>query len=289
VNRNQIFVTLASIALLLGLYFVGTRNLPPDQQNAGAMPGANRDGAAPIQPTTPVIDMPQLVQTLKNKVSTDSKERITALEEQLKTADKTQQAKLYNQLANEWEKARYVEITAYFSQKVAQTDSTKENWQKAADKIAIASAISNDSTLRGYLLSSMVSAYEHVQAFEPKNLETQVKLATAYIEGAGPDPSQVMKGVMMLREVVHKDTTNVNANLVLGRMAVVSNQLDKAIPRLQYVIQLDPSNIDAYYYLGEAYAKKGDKDNAIKTLKKCKSLTKSTTFAREIDDIINNL
>lgn len=72
-------------------------------------------------------------------------------------------------------------------------------------------------------------------------------------------------------------------------MAVVSNQLDKAIPRLQYVIQLDPSNIDAYYYLGEAYAKKGDKDNAIKTLKKCKSLTKSTTFAREIDDIINNL
>ena len=119
-NRNQLFVTLACIALLVGLYLGGTRHLPPDQQNAGAMPGANRDGAAPVQAPTPTIDMPQLVQTLKNKVPADSKERINALEEQLKNADKTQQAKLYNQLANEWDKARYVEIVAYFSQKVAQ-------------------------------------------------------------------------------------------------------------------------------------------------------------------------
>ena len=288
-NRNQLFFTLACLVLLFGLYFLGTRNLPPDQQNTAAMPGANRDGAAATQPAMPTIDMTQLVETLKNKIPANSKQRISQLEEQLKTTDKTQKAKLYNQLATEWEKARYIEIAAYFTQKVAQTDSTKENWQKAADKITLASTISNDSTLRGYLLSSMVSAYEHVQAFEPQNLDTQVKLATAYIEGAGTDPSQVMKGVMMLREVVHQDTTHVEANLVLGRMAVVSNQLDKAIPRLNYVIQLDPSNAEAYYYLGEAYAKKGEKDNAIKALEKCKSLTKNATFAREIQSFINSL
>lgn len=288
-NRNQLFFTLACLVLLFGLYFLGTRNLAPDKQNTAAMPGANRDGAATTQVAAPTIDMAQLVETLKSKIPANNKQRISQLEEQLKTTDKTQQAKLYSQLANEWEKARYIEISAYFAQKVAQTDSTKENWQKAADKITIASTISNDSTLRGYLLSSMISAYEHVQAFEPQNLDTQVKLATAYIEGAETDPSQVMKGVMMLREVVHKDTTHVDANLVLGRMAVVSNQLDKAIPRLNYVIQLDPSNAEAYYYLGEAYAKKGEKDNAIKALEKCKSLTKNATFAREIQSFINSL
>lgn len=290
-NRTQTILTIACIALLAGLYLMGTRHVPPAQQNKAAMGGANRDGgstAAAAPP--PVIDLVKLSTALKDKLPAANKASIEQLEKRLAAATTpAQKAPLYKDLALQWEKARYIEVAAVYSYKVAQTDSTLAHWKRAAQQLEEASLISADSTMRPYLLAQTTQALERCQQLEPNNLDTQVALGTAYIEAAGNDASQVMKGVMLLREVVAQDTTHVNANLVLGRMAVVSGQLDKAIPRLQYVTQLDPNNAEAYYYLGEAFAQKGEKDNAIKMLEKSKSLAKNTTFVRQIQQVINSL
>ena len=70
-------------------------------------------------------------------------------------------------------------MAAYFSQRRARTNSTKANWQTAAEKLSLAYTISNNSTMRTYLVAGAIRAYEHLQRFEPDNLDTQIRLARA--------------------------------------------------------------------------------------------------------------
>ena len=81
-----------------------------------------------------------------------------------------------------------------------------------------------------------------------------------------------MKGIMLLREVVSKDSTHINAQLNLGLFAVQSGQYDKAIERFERILQMKPEFTEAYLYLGQTYASMGKKDKAIEALEKFKKL-----------------
>lgn len=283
-NKNQLSLTLVLFVMLILVFVFAKRHqtvAPPTAQ----MPAETPEAIAPVN-----IDVAALTKRLKEKITPQNKSVIDAIEKQItETTDPRQKAELYRKLSTEWEKAKYVEIAALYQRKIAEYDSTQVNWQKAAEQLDIATAISSDSTLRSMLLSQTVTAYERLSAFQPNNTDVQVKLAGAYIDAAGNNPAGVMKGVLLLREIVHRDTTNVPANLLLGKMAIISGQTDKAINRLEYVTKLDSNNPEAYYYLANAYLSQGNKEKAIESLKKCKSLVKNATFAREIDNMLKSL
>lgn len=76
----------------------------------------------------------------------------------------------------------------------------------------------------------------------------------------GPNP---MQGIMMLREIVAKDSSNVEAHYWLGVFAVQSGQYDKAILRFEKVIKLDPDYLNAYMDLGAVYKELGEKSKAL--------------------------
>jgi lipopolysaccharide biosynthesis regulator YciM len=95
-----------------------------------------------------------------------------------------------------------------------------------------------------------------------------------------------MKGVTLLREITQNDSTNIPANIILGKLAIQSGQFDKAKKRLELVLSLRPDNTEAMYFLAEAYKGLGDKQKAIELFEKCKTLVKNPDFTREVDNYI---
>lgn len=80
------------------------------------------------------------------------------------------------------------------------------------------------------------SVTEKVTTMDPDSLKLQQ--AIELVNGADP-----MAGIMQLRELVAKDSTNVDAHYYLGLFSLKSGQLDKAIGRFNKVLKLKPDDI----------------------------------------------
>jgi tetratricopeptide (TPR) repeat protein len=178
------------------------------------------------------------------------------------------------------------EVTAYYQSLLATTMNDDTTWSMAGERNYLAGVLSGkNEELRAYLFERAIEAFKKASAMKPNNDTYKVKLATCYMDGT-PD---VMSGVSILREIVARDSNNVDAQFTLGRYGIVSGQFDKSIVRLEKVISLQPSNADAYLLIAEAYEKIGDIEKAIKALEKGKSLVEDPSFKQEIADYIAEL
>lgn len=63
--------------------------------------------------------------------------------------------------------------------------------------------------------------------------------------------SNPMEGIMLLREVLAEDSTNIEALLYLGLFSVQSGQLEKARERFQTILSYDSDHLDAHWQLGQ--------------------------------------
>jgi cytochrome c-type biogenesis protein CcmH/NrfG len=127
-----------------------------------------------------------------------------------------------------------------------------------------------------------IACFEEALKVNPDNVDTKIALASCYTDGTG----ETMKGVTLLREVTQKDSNNIAANIILGKLAIQSGQFDKAVKRLERVIALRSDNTEAMYFLAEAYKGLGDKNKAIEMFEQCKRLVNKEEFSAEIDNYI---
>jgi tetratricopeptide (TPR) repeat protein len=103
-----------------------------------------------------------------------------------------------------------------------------------------------------------------------------LKLAQAIDLVNGPNP---MEGITILRELVSKDSTNIDAQYWLGVFAVKSQQLDKALARFNTVISIDPNYIAAYIDRGGLYAGMQDTVKALADFRKGIEIDSTNNFA----------
>lgn len=136
--------------------------------------------------------------------------------------------------------------------------------------------------------------------------------------------SNPMEGIMLLREVLAEDSTNVEALLYLGMFSVQSGQLDKARERFETILTYDPNQLDAHWQLGEldfdaedysssarhfsvcansgfeeyenawffmgrAKELSGDEPGALEAYKIFKPLTEDTVILKRLDEFITRL
>lgn len=178
------------------------------------------------------------------------------------------------------------EASAYYQNKLAIQKNTAQYWGLSGEKSYLAGILTGkNEALRTHLFNQAIEAFKKATELSPQSDSFKVKLATCYMDGT-PD---VMSGVTILREIVARDSNNVEAQFTLGRYGIVSGQFDKSIIRLEKVISLQPSNADAYLLIAEAYEKTGDIDKAIRALEKGKSLVQDANFKKEIADYITQL
>lgn len=297
-NKQQLFLITACLVATAMLFFFGKQTPPAGSMSLtpagqpGRMPNMSNSEADSIVEKPIAIDFERLTANLKNKIPEAQKQKITAAEKQLtatagNTPDKKNQA--IKDLVEYWEEVKYWEVAAIYQRQLAQADSTKANWEQAAERLSMAFRISDDSLMQAFLLQKAVAAYKTILKIDTSDTNAKINLAACYIDGYPNLPPKVMQGVLMLREITERDSTHIEANMVLARAAITSGQYDRALERLQRVIRHDPQNAEAFYFMGEVYDILGNKEKSIEAFKECKKTTKNPTFAAELDKIIKQL
>ncbi|MCS6935503.1 MAG: tetratricopeptide repeat protein [Chitinophagales bacterium] len=172
----------------------------------------------------------------------------------------------------------------YYSVRLAEEKKSADEFDKAAAYAALLAQTAPDARALRWLNNMRIYCAEKAYALQTTD-KMRLQLATAYIE-ASANP---MQGVTILRDMVARDSTNVDAQLALARYGIMSGQYDKAIARLEKVLSLAPRNQDALLLLAQAYESAGEPRRALETLKIFRSTVSDPALQRQVDDYIREL
>ncbi len=221
-----------------------------------------------------------------SKLSASKRDTIKKILNVVNTSDTTpKKVDMLDSLANTWLNYGNPDMNAFYTLKKAETSKEKNHLFEGLAKAQTASQLSPDSLAKSYFIDKTLAIYTQLSSEFPDSLQYSIQKASILID----QKQQVMQGVMILRDVIQKDSLNLQANFILGKLSVVSGQFEKAEKRLETVLKQDAKNTEALYFLGEAYVGLEKKDKAIETFNKCKELVDSPVFKQEIDKYINKI
>jgi tetratricopeptide (TPR) repeat protein len=241
----------------------------------------------------PEFNVHAVIKDEKQKLSPAQLVYVTNIENNISRGDvKTQTENQYTTLAHFWKDSASSFIPyAYYLSEAAKLDNSEKNLTFAARLILENMRRETKTDQKVWEAQTAATLFEKALELNPDNDDLKVGLGSCYVYGQGMigDAQQTMKGIQQLLQVVHKDSNNMQAQLVLGIGAVISNQNDKAIERLKKVVSFDPHNLEAVSWLADAYAATGDKVNATKWYEQSKHLVNNPAFSKEIDERIKTL
>jgi len=274
VSKSQFALIISAISIILLLFFFG-RNTPLKETT-----GANNIGAANS------FDIDAYSEEIKQKLMLKPRDSLSLLQSLVSKRKPDSLNIIYlQQIAGIWENNSNFALASDFYRRVATVDSVATRWELAGDKLFEAYKISSDSLLRNYLLTNAVDAYTNVVLLDTSLIEPKIKLASLHVD----ELQNTMAGVTLLLGVVKKQPQHLAANLILGRLSLVSGQFDKAKKRLNTVLSVEPENTEALLFLAGVYEQTNETDKAIEYYKKCKALIKNPTIKQNIDKYLNKL
>lgn len=266
-KKNQVILVLL-IVLGCGFLFIKgfKTNKSVNQASAQALPSEQ-------------FDFDSYLSSAEMKLDSATKSRLKVL------GDDPQDALLLQTKIVLWDSAGYPLVAAHYLYQLASLKKDEKNWFAAGSKYYMLAAQSEDSLIAAESAKKAKAALEEVIKLNDNNLDAKNALAACYIEV----DQDIMKGVTLLKDVVERDSNNVQAIFTLGMLSIQSNQYDKAQQRFEKLIALQPFNAEYYFYLGEIYARSGNTKAAIATYEKCKTLLTDKEAKKEVDTIINKL
>ena len=272
--KSQLLLILFALVLLSGLYLFG-RTTHPGTAPAGPSPAGTQ--AAPA-------DFTQILASAKNRLTPATLLEINSLESGIIRGDlKTERIGLFSRLYSIWDSLAQIPIAAHYAGKAAELENSVKSLTFAANLFLTDLQHQENPSLRIWEAGQANTLLRQDSSLNPGNDTIAVSLADSYVEAG-----DVMNGVKRLLDITSRDPDNLQANLLLGRLSVMSGQFDKAVDRLQGVVNKYPDNTEALYFLAEAYKGKGDKARAIRLFNQCKLLVNDTSFSRQIDDYIRS-
>lgn len=281
-STGPIIAVAVCLLITLALFFFGPTKtpLPEALQKMSAVRGAvDRDQ----------IDAEYLNGAVaRARTDLDSLQRrsIDSLNLRITEADADDKRSALLKLGSRWLDFRQPDLDAYYTVEANRLEPFDQPLAaRAAAKAATAAQLSPDTAARSYFGSQATEIYRQLIDTYPDSTRYAIELATLMIDGQ----QQVMQGVLLLREVIEKDSLNLQANLTLGRLSVVSGQFDKAIGRLNTVLRQQPRNAEALYFLGEAHVGLNQIDKAIEVFERVKAIADNPAFEREIDKYIQQI
>ena len=277
---KRIILAAAGCIFLFLLFLFGKTTIPkPDFITPGQV--------------TSEFDIAAFISKEKQHLSPSQLIYVSKIENGISRGDvKNQSDRQLTTLANFWKDSVGIfPPYAYYLSEAAKLDNSEKNLTFAARLILENMRREDSVDLKSWEAETAASLFERALKLDPDNDDLKVGLGSCYVYGQGMigDPQQTMKGIQQLLEVVHKDSNNMQAQMVLGIGAVISRQFDKATQRLSKVVAFDPNNLEAVSWLADAYAGAGDKQNAIKWYEQSKRLVNNPAFSKEVDERIRAL
>lgn len=270
-TRNQIILLSTCIIAALALYVFTDHKKPEDAAKAD-----EHKHEMPAQNMAEALDIQSYIEDITSRIE-DNKIRTEI--EQLQTE------KAYNQLAEKFAQLDKPLAVAYYLTQNSLAEQKEDKLVKAGDYNMMLTQSAPDAKALNFLINNAIEAYEAANKVNPGNAGNRIKLAGAYMQ-QGAEP---MKGVSMLLDIVKQDSTNVDAQMMLGRFGMVSGQYDKAIARFEKILYLQPQNSEALLMSAQCYESLGNKEKAVEMLEKCKNSLSDPELRKEIDKYIKEI
>lgn len=282
-QKNQLILIGVGLALLAILYLGGIRNAGDThaghdhaQPTAGGKPPMQ--GGMPSNNVEPA-NFADIYASAKKQLPADSVSLEASLAQN--SIDKNT-AVAYKDIAEFWERQQNLNVAAHFYKKAALLENTEKSITFAGNLFLLQMNNTQEAEIKEWQAIEAIECFDKVSEMNPQNLNTKIALASCYIDGTG----EIMKGVGALKEVTAKDSMNIQANMLLGKLSVKSGQHEKAIKRFNVVLSQDSKNTEALYFLAEAHKNMGNKEKAIELFEQCKKIVNSPDFSAEIDNYI---
>ena len=201
---------------------------------------------------------------------------------------KKQKLDVFHQLAHFWkDSARIFEPYAWYEAEAARLENSEKSLTFAAHLILENLRNEESDQLKRCKALQAKDLFERSLRINDKNDSTIVGLGACYIFGnIAENP---MEGILKVRQVVEKDSTNIYAQMVLGQGSLMSGQYDRAIDRFEKVLALQPVNLEAILLMAEVFERKEDKANAIKWYSKALPLALNPAMSSALEKRINEL
>lgn len=198
----------------------------------------------------------------KKQLTATQVARINSLENSITRGDvKDQQVHVFHQLARFWaDSARIFEPYAWYTAEAARLENSEKSLTFAAQLFLDNLQADEVLAARQWKALQAKDLFERSLKLNPGNDSARVGIGACYLFGGISE--MPMEGIMKIREVVQRDSTNLYAQMTLVRGLLISGQYDKAISRLQSVVSQRPDYPDGVLLLAEVYEQVGDKANA---------------------------
>ena len=201
---------------------------------------------------------------------------------------KKQKLDVFHQLAHFWkDSARIFEPYAWYEAEAARLENSEKSLTFAAHLILENLRNEESDQLKRWKALQAKDLFERSLRINDKNDSTIVGLGACYIFGNIAD--NPMEGILKVRQVVEKDSTNIYAQMVLGQGSLLSGQYDRAIDRFEKVLALQPVHLEAILLMAEVFERKEDKVNAIKWYSTALPLAPNPAMRSALEKRINEL
>lgn len=117
--------------------------------------------------------------------------------------------------------------------------------------------------------------------------DLQLQKAVSLVQN-GENP---MEGITMMRQLLEKDSTNVDVHWQLAQFSLTSRQIENAAFRFEKVLEYDKDQKypQAYFWLAQTDIALDNKEEAIPLLKKYLTLEKDTAITHRVRQMLLKL
>jgi tetratricopeptide (TPR) repeat protein len=277
------WITIVVALILLAILFKFGRIVP-----------AKRPGnAAQSDSSENAVSTDSILIQAKRKLPPEQVARLNSLEHLVVRGDvKDQQLRIYHELAHFWaDSGRVFEPYAWYQAQAARLENSEKSLTFAAHLFLQSLRSESDGAFQTWKAMQARDLFERSLKINPNNDSSIVGLGACYIFGnIGATP---MEGILRVRSVADRDSTNIFAQEVLGHGSMISGQYDKAIARFEAVYRLSKADVnvklESCLMLAEAFERKAEKSSAIEWYEKSLDLIRNEEARKEVKNRIDEL
>ena len=279
-KKPQWITIIVAVLLTAGIYLFG-RTVPSSHKINTTTASPEDNHSHDIQAS---ITIDTILLEAKKQLSAQQLVSLGKLEEKEKTAARQsseEQEHAFHQLAGFWaDSARVFEPYAWYRAQAARLENSEKNLTFAARLFLENLQQDEVMTRRQWKALQAKDLFERSLKINPNNDSAKVGIGACYLFGnISPAP---MEGIMKIREVVEKDSTNIYAQMMLAKGSLLSGQYDKAVLRLQLINRMKPGDLEAILLLADVYERMNDKKNAVEWYRKSLELAKEDELKKAI-------
>ena len=277
------WITLAAALILVAILYVFGRIVPEKKETT------TKQSDLADNP----VSIDSILSDAKKRLDPAQIARLNALENSVvRGAVNEQKLKIYHQLAHFWaDTGQIFEPYAWYEAEAARLENSEKSLTFAAHLFLQNMRGENSQPLREWKALEAKDLFERSLKINPQNDSSIVGLGACYIFGG--ISATPMEGILKVRAVADKDSSNIFAQEVLGHGSMYSGQYDKAIARFETVYRLsretENTKLEACLMLAEAYERKADRLSAINWYKKSLTLIKNQEVKEEVNKRIDEL